>query len=537
MNFYRPPTLQGVQDALGSLSKALRAWKFYPQGHPSRKNSITLAHAQMQTMLDGHNLSLNSGRTDFSFPDGESLKDPTRMSSNLSYELFIRRVLKVTFMADLSLDDLLAFIRLLTLPPETILQSGGMEKLMVDSGIRTIWTNEFDLSVITARRRSVEAGTVVPHSLDDIEAGRGELPETPMQETSVEFVDSVSPLRHMELLIGRLAVTESDEQYFQLLRQAMACSRDLMEHQELRAMVPLVELLTVHSQEPERSEALRKRALYGIEQIARDERLLGFFLNRLEHADKLSHDAALSLVRAAGQGAVIWAVERLGSTENLTLRKSLSMLLAGVGEAAVPAILSRIDDPRWYVVRNLVNVLGYIGSLETLEYLRVCLFHPDVRVSKEAVRSLAKIGGETAEAILVSVLRGEDHQLFPQVMASLGGMRSAKGLSEMMKIVTRWDPLLKNLHLKLDALQAIGVIKDCQVVPELVKVLTGSHVLVPGKWEQFKSAIAATLAHLGDVRAVPALESLAARNGKVAQACQDALASIDRSEREQHDVA
>ena len=84
MDFYSPPSLQGVLDALGSVYRALRAWRFYPKGHPSRKSSIKQAHAAMLLLLDGNNLSLSCGRSGFSYPDGELIKDVTRMSASLS---------------------------------------------------------------------------------------------------------------------------------------------------------------------------------------------------------------------------------------------------------------------------------------------------------------------------------------------------------------------------------------------------------------------------------------------------------------------
>src|SRR6185369_13641755 len=169
MEFYRPPSLQGALDTLGSVYRALRAWKFYPKGHPSRKSSIKQAHAAMLQLLDGNNLSLVCGRTGFSFPDGEQIKDATRMSSSLSYELFIRRVQKITFLSDLYQEDLLDFLRLLTIPPDTVQKAGGMDKLMADHGIRTIWANEFDLSILNVRRRDVEFMGNTPPGLDEVE--------------------------------------------------------------------------------------------------------------------------------------------------------------------------------------------------------------------------------------------------------------------------------------------------------------------------------------------------------------------------------
>ena len=65
-----PPALL---EALGNVSRALRAWQFYPTGHPSRKSSILQAHLSLLRALDGNDLSLRCGRTGFSLPNGEIL--------------------------------------------------------------------------------------------------------------------------------------------------------------------------------------------------------------------------------------------------------------------------------------------------------------------------------------------------------------------------------------------------------------------------------------------------------------------------------
>ena len=141
MNFHRPDSFQGVLEALDSVYRSFRAWKFYPKGHPTRKNSINQAHAALQGILDGNSLSLVCGRSGFSLPDHEPLKDTTMLSVALSYEFFIRRIQKITFLNDLHLDDLLDLIRILTLPPDEIQLAGGVDALLVGHGVRTIWVN------------------------------------------------------------------------------------------------------------------------------------------------------------------------------------------------------------------------------------------------------------------------------------------------------------------------------------------------------------------------------------------------------------
>ena len=533
MDFYRPPTLQGALDALGSVNRALRAWKFYPQGHPTRKTSIKQAHTAMLLLLDGNNLSLNCGRTDFSFPDGEVLKDSTRMSSRLSFELFIRRVQKITFLNDMHQEDLLDFLRLLTIPPDVVQKGGGMDKMMAERGIRTIWANEFDLSIIHVRRRDVEFTGKTPQGLDELENGLGP-EESFYSQQIVAFEDGLSPTDQLQMLLGRLITTVDDDLYLLVVRQAVACSDSLKIRHELSAIFPLVELLTEQANDSGRGENLRECARFGLEQLAMRDEFLAYLLDRLEQPDGLSHEATLAILTASGPAAVHLTVEKMGSTDNLAIRKILSTLLVGLGASAVPSILKMLGDSRWYIVRNLAAILGDIGTREVVPELQKCLLHPDVRVCKEAIRSLAKIGGSDAETAIIDVLRANDPLLFPQVIASLGGMKSRRALEKLLRIVCSDRLFLRNLPLKMDALGAIAMIGDRQVVPILVKILASRHILVPSRWKQFKIAIANSLARLGDPRALPILKKNASGSGALGRACAEAVETIERMGGEQH---
>jgi len=224
----------------------------------------------------------------------------------------------------------------------------------------------------------------------------------------------------------------------------------------------------------------------------------------------------------------------MGSTDNLAVRKELSSLLVELGGSAVPFILKMMQDQRWFIVRNLASILGDIGQPEAVPELLACLKHSDIRVSKEAIRSLAKIGGREAESAIIDVLHGNNTILFPQVVASLGGMKSRKALVELMQIVCSSDMFLKNLSLKLDALGAIAMIGDRQAVPILTKILAGRHILALSRWNQFKIAIAGCLARLGDIRALPILKKKATVAGELGRACAEAVETIERMRGEQN---
>jgi HEAT repeat protein len=527
MDFYRPPTTQGTLDALGSMYRAVRARKFYPKGHPTRRSSLTLAHAAMLQLLEGNTLSLACGRTGFSFPDGEFLKDASGLTTALAYELFVRRVQKITFFNDLFQEDLLELFKILCLSPEVIQQSGGIDTIMAARGIRTIWVNEFDLTANSRKRLKVEQTGIIPQGIDEAETGGDTIPVVEQQSPQP---DALLPEQQLQALLGRLTICVDEDIYLMLIRHAVACADLLQSRHEKHLLFPLIELLASHASDEARSEIMRERAQFAIEQIITTGEVLQIVLERFEQGNGVSENALHAVLKAGGTTAITSAIELMGRTKSLKTRKTLSTMLGTLGEAAVPVLLDFMHDSHWFIIRNICTILGSIASREALTALAKCLHHPDLRVRKEAIRSLVQLGGHEAEAAVLGILRGTDTALYPQAIASLGGMKSRKSLSELMKIVFSRDMFLMSLSLKIDALAAIALIGDRQVTPHLVTLLEERHLLAAARGKQLKTAAAVCLGKLGDARALPTLEKLAAGSGELGSACSDAIVMIEKTE-------
>ncbi len=527
MDFYRPPTTQGALFALGTVYRAVRAWRFYPKGHPTRRSSLGLAHAAMQQLLDGNTLSLACGRTGFSFPDGEFLKGDSGLSTSLAYELFIRRVQKITIFHDLFEEDLLELLKLLCLSPETIRQSGGFDTMMAEQGIRSICVNEFDLAAIRLKRQKVEQSGIIPQGIDEAEEGNGFVPVVELQSPQT---DSLSPEQQLQSLIGRLSTCVDDDIYLILIRQAVACADDLESRQEQHFIFPFLEMLASHSSDRGRGENMRECALFAIEQIITHGDVLQIVFGRIEQGNGISEKALNGILKAGGATAITSAIELLGRTDSLKVRKKLSTMLGDLGETAVPILLDLMHDSRWFIIRNICVILGSIASRESLGALTNCLHHSDLRVRKEAIRSLAQLGAQEAEAAIIGILRGSDTELYPQAIASLGGMKSRKSLAGLMRILLSSDLFLKSLPLKVDVLAAIALIGDRQVTPLLVTLLEERHLFASTRGKQLKAAVAACMGKLGDPRAVPHLAKLASSRGELGTICSDAIVMIEKKE-------
>src|SRR5207244_13304829 len=50
-----------------------------------------------------------------------------------------------------------------------------------------------------------------------------------------------------------------------------------------------------------------------------------------------------------------------------------------------------LDDPHWYVIRNVVFVLGQIGGSAVVDMLRKAAQHSDPRVKRAVVQALGSV--------------------------------------------------------------------------------------------------------------------------------------------------
>jgi HEAT repeat protein len=298
---------------------------------------------------------------------------------------------------------------------------------------------------------------------------------------------------------------------------------------EPQALLPLLELLAEHTEDTARSENIREFAQFAIEQISSGNEFIRFVLGRTEHIDGLSRTALQTVIGCGGPSAVVLVLEQMALTSKVAVRKTLSNLLARLGEEAVPPLLNMLGDKRWFIVRNITAILGSIASPEAVTKLATCLSHSDIRVCKEAARSLAKIGGREAEAALIRVLQQDNPSLYPQVIASLGGMKSRKALADLIKIVGARDIFLKSLTLKTDALSAIAMIGDCQVTSALAMQLSTHYLLASARGKQLKIAIADCLGRLGDPQVLPVLRKMSSAQDELGNACREAIELIEKS--------
>jgi hypothetical protein len=445
----------------------------------------------------------------------------------LARELFIRRIRRLTILPDLTEEDLRSFLFLLSLPLQKIETSGGIERLMADHGLRTIWTNEIDMAAILAKRDAMEQADQQFSDAEDNPSLMGDdegEPSSPLDDFGFEAPEDTDSLAH---LLARMEHEPNDSRYMELAKELSGKANEAKRAQRFFELLPVLSALQVQSRNQARGQFIQDYALFTFEQVASGT-MADFILKNLQSRDYPDKETLLQIIPSMGQTVVYAVIQQLCVAEDLFARKLLATALIRMGEPAVPPICAMLQDDRWYVVRNMVAILGEIGSPSCLGAIRRPLAHLDERVRKETIRALARIKGPDAEALIIDLFHDKSMDIRRLAINSLGTMKAQSAVQPLVQIARRSDFFLRQTPLKKEAIASLGRIADRQAMQELVKIVSIPSWVFWQATEELKVAAAAALGAMGDEAAIPLLTKRASAGGRVGAACREAMENLER---------
>ena len=127
----------------------------------------------------------------------------------------------------------------------------------------------------------------------------------------------------------------------------------------------------------------------------------------------------LALAEDLGPESVDWLMHVLAESQQKRARRPLARTIGALTKAQPERVLPWMSDARWYVVRNAVHILGWIGGDEIAGYLRAIAGHPEMRVRREAVATLSQCTPPVARPILLSMLDGAEPRVFTLILQQL----------------------------------------------------------------------------------------------------------------------
>ena len=124
----------------------------------------------------------------------------------------------------------------------------------------------------------------------------------------------------------------------------------------------------------------------------------------------------LALARDLGADSVEWLMTLLAESQQKRVRRPLARAIADLVKDNPERILPWMSDERWYVVRNVVHILGWVGGGDTVGYLKAAVSHPEPRVRRETVAALTEAPPEIVRPILLAMLDEAESRLFGVIL-------------------------------------------------------------------------------------------------------------------------
>ncbi len=234
----------------------------------------------------------------------------------------------------------------------------------------------------------------------------------------------------------------------------------------------------------------------------------------------------IALARDLGEPAVDWLNLVLAESQDKRHRRQIGEAIAELCRSNPERLAPWISDPRWFVVRNVVHILGWIGGPEIVGLLRSASRHSDVRVRQEVVAALAGVELKHSRPLLLKLMEGADARIFSAVLHQLSGEREPGTARMLLRMVQ--DPAFearpveekRALHL------ALSTVAGDEVVSELEAELHKGSWFTGGPDDERRS-IARVLARIGTPLARSVLErGAASRRAPLRKACEDALGGM-----------
>ena len=278
----------------------------------------------------------------------------------------------------------------------------------------------------------------------------------------------------------------------------------------------------------ERMDALSRDPRFGPEFAARVAKAMG------EMADPDSVSAMLDALYRRGPSAAALArrlIDALGTAvgrifllalaeeTDKSKRHRLLEVLVSMGPSIVPEATALLADGRWYVVRNMVLILHRVGAPGTVEPVRRCAEHPDLRVRLEAIKGLLKLDIETARGLLARAINDPDPKLAETAISLAGSYAIAEAVEPLLGIVDGWDILGQRRSLRLRALRALGELADPAALPRLEHFFKNRIIPVVSR-EERRAAYRALQTYPIPAREEIVQRGLRSRDGEIRALCE-----------------
>jgi hypothetical protein len=240
---------------------------------------------------------------------------------------------------------------------------------------------------------------------------------------------------------------------------------------------------------------------------AGSESRIAVIAEALRFSEEQDIDGITRYMSLLQRNAVPHLCRLLGELKGSKTRRILCDALSDLGRNSIEVFGTFLDDERWYVVRNMVYILGRIGKRDGVPYLEKALDHPDSRVRGEAVHAISLVANrEKAIESLARKLSDRDSRIRGLAALRLARIGKEQALKPLLDALHSKGVQRKEIHEIRLILQAIGISGSDEAVPVLFRILSQKRFF--DRTNVIRKSAAEALGTIGTPEAISALSMI-----------------------------
>lgn len=239
-------------------------------------------------------------------------------------------------------------------------------------------------------------------------------------------------------------------------------------------------------------------------------------------------EAAIALTKNLKAYLMKPLFETLNHEERPAQRKFYISVLSCLGKDALKEAVQRMDNQKWYVVRNMIYIIRECGGTEYIAKIRPLTNHKNKRISFEAIKTLVHFKTPDAFSRLKLFLTGKSPYLKEQAIRLLGAYKIKESIPDLLDILKKPDRLGSEQHFKPLAIQALGKIGDPGVLKTLKTLFAARSILYKSAQRQLRLEIIRSLENYPSEHARSILEdAMMSGDGQIRTVAQKLYSRIE----------
>jgi hypothetical protein len=233
-----------------------------------------------------------------------------------------------------------------------------------------------------------------------------------------------------------------------------------------------------------------------------------------------------SLIHKIGGGFVEAILERLSEEKNMSLRRFYMDCLTEMGPVTRLPIINRLNDHRWYFLRNLLIILTAQNDPTVVPLIKPLLRRDDPRLRNEVLKALVHFRDPQAEKQILNDLDSPNPEQQTTAIQLAEQCSSPDIVSKLINMLSPGGFSTVECERKSTIIRALGETGRSEAMPELAKILRSRSLFYARQLTKLKAEVIRSLSKYPPTVARPVLERIANGSGELSSLATETLRII-----------